>query len=73
MEHLARERPALQLLVSIIDVKPDLQCPVDANVSLSFNGRQNLPFSFAIALPRVTICYYTLMLPGGVGARPQCP
>ena len=38
MELLAWERLALQLLMSLMDPMPSLQCPVDAHVSLSLDG-----------------------------------
>ena len=45
MKLLALELPALQLQVSIVDSMPELQCHVDADVSLSLQGRANLPWT----------------------------
>ena len=41
--------------MSLVDSVPTLQCPIDADVSLSLNGRVNLLFSFVIA-------YYQMLL-----------
>ena len=39
MEQLGWELSALQTLLFLIDLISDLQCPVDADVSLSLNCR----------------------------------
>ena len=73
MELLVLEWPALQMLVSLIDLMPDLQCSVDANVSLSLNYRVYLsavPFKLFILLHDSTC--YSMFLPI-VEARSQCP
>ena len=71
MELLVWEWPALQMLVSLIDLMPDLQCSVDANVSLSLNYRVFLSavqFKLFILL-HVTSCYCQLLIPEGIEAR----
>ena len=46
MEQLAWEQPVLQVLVSLMDLLPDLQCPVEVDVFLSLNGRTDLLLTF---------------------------
>ena len=48
MKLLARELPALQSLVSIVDRMPDLQCLKDTDVLLSLNSMENLRLTFVI-------------------------
>ena len=58
-----------------MDLTPDLQCSVDANVSFSRTagricGALN---KYVLLHVQVTTCYYQLMIPEGVEARSQCP
>ena len=46
MKRLALGLPALLSLESIVDYMTDLECPVDAHVSLSLN--RSLPLTFVI-------------------------
>ena len=48
MKLLARELPALQSLVSIVDRMPDQQCLKDTDVLLSLNSMENLRLTFVI-------------------------
>ena len=63
MEQLTWKLLALQMLVYLMDV----QCPVDADVSLSLNDWAYLQLkSCKYILLHVITCYYILMLPRGL-------
>ena len=79
MERLAWERPAQQSLVSLMDLMPNLQCPVEVDVFLSLNGRRICCWPLLV---HIITCYYmfewwwyflTIIIPEGVEARSQCP
>ena len=59
---------------ALVGSMPFLQCSIDADVSLFLNIRANLQLNFwKYLLLAETACYCTFLLPGGVGARLQCP
>ena len=58
--------------MSLMDLTPDLQCSVDANVSPSRTAGRICGALNKYVLLHVTTCYYQLMIPEGVEASSQC-
>ena len=69
MELLTWERQVLQLLVSLMDLMPYLQYPIDVMCSFPLAAGRICSGTHLSTLLHGTACYYTIMIPEGAEAR----